>query len=79
MCNAAAARRSMGKRSRRWRRCSSVVPAVVNINSARVRVRNPFLDDPTLRQFFGMQNVPRERIAQSLAPASSSTPARVSC
>src|SRR6185369_3748241 len=44
-----------------------VVPAVVNINSkARVRVRNPFLDDPTLRQFFGMQNVPRERIAQSL-------------
>jgi len=44
-----------------------VVPTVVNINSkARVRVRNPFLDDPTLRQFFGMQNVPRERIAQSL-------------
>ena len=44
-----------------------VVPAVVNINSkAHVRVRNPFLDDPMLRQFFGMQNVPRERIAQSL-------------
>ena len=44
-----------------------VQPAVVNINSkARVRVRNPFLDDPLLRQFFGMQNVPRERIAQSL-------------
>ena len=44
-----------------------VVPAVVNINSkARVRVRNPFLDDPLLREFFGMQNVPRERIAQSL-------------
>ena len=44
-----------------------VVPAVVNINSkARVRVRNPFMDDPLLRQFFGMQNVPRERIAQSL-------------
>ena len=44
-----------------------VVPAVVNINSkARVRVRNPLMDDPMLRQFFGMQNVPRERIAQSL-------------
>jgi len=44
-----------------------VVPAVVNINSkARVRVRNPVMDDPLLRQFFGMQNVPRERIAQSL-------------
>ena len=44
-----------------------VVPAVVNINSkARVRVRNPFMDDPLLREFFGMQNVPRERIAQSL-------------
>ena len=44
-----------------------VVPAVVNINSkARVRVRNPIMDDPLLREFFGMQNVPRERIAQSL-------------
>jgi Do/DeqQ family serine protease len=44
-----------------------VVPAVVNINSkTRVRVRNPFLDDPFFRQFFGMQNAPRERIEQSL-------------
>jgi Do/DeqQ family serine protease len=44
-----------------------VVPAVVNINSkTRVRVRNPFMDDPFFRQFFGMQNAPRERIEQSL-------------
>ncbi|HZP67736.1 MAG TPA: Do family serine endopeptidase [Rudaea sp.] len=44
-----------------------VVPAVVNINSkTRVRVRNPLLDDPFFRQFFGMQNAPRERIEQSL-------------
>jgi serine protease DegQ len=44
-----------------------VVPAVVNISSkTRVRVRNPFADDPFFRQFFGMQNLPRERIEQSL-------------
>jgi Do/DeqQ family serine protease len=44
-----------------------VTPAVVNINSkTRVRVRNPFLEDPFFRQFFGMQNAPRERIEQSL-------------
>jgi serine protease DegQ len=44
-----------------------VVPAVVNINSkTRVRVRNPMLDDPIFRQFFGMQSAPRERIEQSL-------------
>jgi Do/DeqQ family serine protease len=44
-----------------------VVPAVVNINSkTRVRVRNPFMDDPFFRQFFGMQNAPKERIEQSL-------------
>ena len=44
-----------------------VTPAVVNINSkTRVRVRNPLLDDPFLRQFFGQQNAPRERIEQSL-------------
>jgi serine protease DegQ len=44
-----------------------VVPAVVNVNSkTRVRVRNPFMDDPFFRQFFGMQNAPRERIEQSL-------------
>jgi len=44
-----------------------VVPAVVNVNSkTRVRVRNPFMDDPTFREFFGMQNAPRERIERSL-------------
>jgi Do/DeqQ family serine protease len=44
-----------------------VTPAVVNINSkTRVRVRNPFMDDPFFRQFFGMQNMPRERVEQSL-------------
>jgi len=44
-----------------------VVPAVVNINSkTRVRVRNPLMEDPFFRQFFGMQNAPRERIEQSL-------------
>src|SRR4051812_22304181 len=44
-----------------------VTPAVVNINSkTRVKGRNPFMDDPFFRQFFGMQNAPRERIEQSL-------------
>jgi Do/DeqQ family serine protease len=44
-----------------------VMPAVVNINSkTRVAVRNPFMDDPFFRQFFGMQNMPRERVEQSL-------------
>ena len=44
-----------------------VTPAVVNISSkTRVKVRNPLLDDPFFRQFFGMQNAPRERIEQSL-------------
>jgi serine protease DegQ len=44
-----------------------VTPAVVNINSkTRVRVRNPLMEDPFFRQFFGMQNAPRERIEQSL-------------
>ena len=44
-----------------------VMPAVVNINSkTRVAVRNPFMDDPFFRQFFGMQNLPRERVEQSL-------------
>src|SRR6185369_14145409 len=44
-----------------------VMPAVVNINSkTRVSVRNPFMDDPFFRQFFGMQNMPRERVEQSL-------------
>jgi serine protease DegQ len=44
-----------------------VVPAVVNISSkTRVSVRNPLMEDPFFRQFFGMQNAPRERIEQSL-------------
>ncbi len=44
-----------------------VTPAVVNINSkTRVRVRNPLAEDPFFRQFFGLQNAPRERIEQSL-------------
>ncbi|MGH8042880.1 MAG: Do family serine endopeptidase [Rudaea sp.] len=44
-----------------------VMPAVVNINSkTRVRVRSPLMDDPFFRQFFGMQDLPRERIEQSL-------------
>ena len=44
-----------------------VVPAVVNISSkTHVRVNNPLLNDPVLRQFFGLQNAPRERIEQSL-------------
>lgn len=44
-----------------------VTPAVVNINSkTHVRVRNPLAEDPFFRQFFGLQNAPRERIEQSL-------------
>ena len=46
---------------------AEVMPGVVNINSkTRVRLRNPLLEDPFFRQFFGMQNLPRERIEQSL-------------
>ena len=42
-------------------------PAVVNIASrARVRVRNPYFDDPMFRRFFGMPNLPQERVQQSL-------------
>jgi len=44
-----------------------VTPAVVNISTkTRVRVRNPFFDDPVFRQFFGLQGIPRERVEQSL-------------
>ena len=44
-----------------------VTPAVVNIKSKTiVRVRNPFAEDPFFRQFFGLPNVPTERIKQSL-------------
>ena len=41
-----------------------VTPAVVNINSkTRVRVRDPFFDDPMFRRFFGMppDATPQER------------------
>jgi serine protease DegQ len=42
-------------------------PAVVNIASrTRVTVRNPYFDDPMYRRFFGMPNLPRERVQQSL-------------
>jgi len=44
-----------------------VTPAVVNINSkTHVRVNNPLMNDPFFRHFFGLQNAPQERIAQSL-------------
>ena len=44
-----------------------VTPAVVNINSkTRLKVQNPFFDDPMFRRFFGMPNGPRERVQQSL-------------
>jgi serine protease DegQ len=44
-----------------------VTPAVVNINSkTRVKVQNPFFDDPMFRRFFGVPNGPRERVQQSL-------------
>jgi len=42
-----------------------VTPAVVSVQTRqRVRVRNPFLDDPFFRRMF--PHVPRERIEQSL-------------
>ncbi len=44
-----------------------VTPAVVNISSkTRVKVRDPLLDDPFFRRFFGVPDMPRERIEQSL-------------
>jgi serine protease DegQ len=44
-----------------------VTPAVVNVNSkTRVRVRDPFGDDPFFRHFFGLPDMPRERVQQSL-------------
>ncbi len=45
----------------------TVTPAVVNIHSKTVvQVRSPFANDPFFGQLFGMQDVPRERIKQSL-------------
>ncbi|MCB1626983.1 MAG: DegQ family serine endoprotease [Xanthomonadales bacterium] len=44
-----------------------VTPAVVNVNTrSRVRVRNPFFEDPLFRRFFDLPSVPQERIEQSL-------------
>jgi len=44
-----------------------VTPAVVNIASkTRVAIRNPYFDDPIFRRFFGVPNMPRERVQQSL-------------
>ena len=47
----------------------SAAPAVVNIYTRTVikqRATSPFFDDPFFRQFFGIPDVPRERIQQSL-------------
>src|SRR5208283_2411010 len=42
-----------------------VAPAVVNVYAARViENRNPFLNDPLFRQFFGA--MPREQVQRSL-------------
>jgi S1-C subfamily serine protease len=42
-----------------------VLPAVVSVHSTqRVRINNPFADDPLFQRMF--PNVPKERIAQSL-------------
>jgi len=44
-----------------------VTPAVVNISTkTRVQVRDPYFDDPLMRQFFGLPATPRERVEQSL-------------
>jgi Do/DeqQ family serine protease len=44
-----------------------VTPAVVNISTTtRVQVRDPYFDDPMMRQFFGLPGTPRQRVEQSL-------------
>jgi serine protease DegQ len=44
-----------------------VTPAVVNISTAtRVAVRDPYFDDPIMRQLFGLQGGPQQRVEQSL-------------
>ncbi|GIX35845.1 MAG: heat-shock protein [Lysobacteraceae bacterium] len=44
-----------------------VMPAVVNIHSRTVvRIRNPLAEDPFFRHFFGLPQMPRERVQQSL-------------
>ncbi|HEY2347182.1 MAG TPA: Do family serine endopeptidase [Xanthomonadaceae bacterium] len=45
----------------------SVTPAVVSIQSKHiVRTRNPLGEDPFFRQFFGIPDVPQERVEQAL-------------
>jgi Do/DeqQ family serine protease len=44
-----------------------VQPAVVNVYAAKVvQNRNPFLDDPIFRRFFGLQGGPKEQMQRSL-------------
>ena len=44
-----------------------VTPTVVNISTkTRVRVQDPYFDDPIVRQFFGLPATPQERVEQSL-------------
>ena len=44
-----------------------VAPSVVNVYAARVvENRNPLLDDPMFRRFFGGQGAPREQVQRSL-------------
>lgn len=44
-----------------------VTPAVVNISTTtRVSVRDPYFDDPVMRQLFGLPATPRQRLEQSL-------------
>lgn len=44
-----------------------VTPAVVSIQSKHiVRVRNPLAQDPFFRQFFGIPDMPQERVEQAL-------------
>ena len=45
----------------------NVTPAVVSIQSKQiVRTRSPLADDPFFRQFFGIPDVPQERVQQAL-------------
>jgi Do/DeqQ family serine protease len=44
-----------------------VQPAVVNVYAAKiVQNKNPFLDDPLFRRFFGLQGGPQEQMQRSL-------------
>ena len=45
----------------------NVTPAVVSIQSKHiVRMRNPLAEDPFFRQFFGIPDMPQERVQQAL-------------